>query len=56
MARYFYGDVVRAFIHDGGTGKKLRPVLIIDSDVDSNVDTDVLVISITTSKQRPCPD
>ncbi len=56
MARFFAGQIVHALIHDGVSGRKVRPVVIIDRDVDDTFDSEILVISITKRQEEPCPD
>jgi mRNA-degrading endonuclease toxin of MazEF toxin-antitoxin module len=59
MADYRIGQIVYAPIHDGLKsidGKKsikIRPVVIIDNEVD--FDDEIMVIAISTKCQIPCP-
>jgi hypothetical protein len=53
MADYRVGQIVYAPIHDGKRSIKVRPVVIIDNEVDFA--DEIMVIAISTKCQRPCP-
>lgn len=55
-ARYRFGQILWASIHDGVRTTKQRPVVIIDKDTDYTVDDDILVVAISTRCESPCPD
>ncbi len=55
MARYYFGQIVAAWIDDGKGRTKKRPVLIIDDDEDYEQTGEIQVIFISTKRSNPCP-
>jgi mRNA-degrading endonuclease toxin of MazEF toxin-antitoxin module len=55
MARFHFGQIVSASIHDGARSRKIRPVVIIDSDGDYEIEGEILVIIISSTPSRRPP-
>ena len=54
-ARFYFGQIVWAWIDDRHGKTKERPAVIIDNDIDDLTAVDILVIPITKGAQNPCP-
>ncbi len=55
MGRYYFGQIVYAYIDDSKGSTKSRPSLIISSDEECNSGSDLLVLAITKRMEEPCP-
>ena len=55
MARFYFGQIVSAYIDDGRGHTKERPVVIISVDDEYQVTGELLVVPITKRPASPCP-
>lgn len=55
MGRYYFGQIILAWINDGRGGTKDRPALIISSDEECESGDELLVIAITKAIENPSP-
>lgn len=55
MGRFRFGQIVEAYISEGGR-TKARPALIISSDEDNDDRDDLLVVAITRCIEHPLPE
>lgn len=56
MARYYFGQIILAYVSDGEGGTKEHPVLVIGSDEDCASGGPLQVVVISTKIQNPCPE
>jgi mRNA-degrading endonuclease toxin of MazEF toxin-antitoxin module len=56
MGRYYFGQILLAYVKDGHGHTKDHPVLIVGSDEDCNSGGPLQVVVISTKIQVPCPD
>ena len=56
MGRFYFGQIVLAYVKDGRGGTKEHPVLIVGSDEDCDSGGPLQVVVISTKIQNPCPD
>jgi mRNA-degrading endonuclease toxin of MazEF toxin-antitoxin module len=55
MGRFYFGQIVGAYIDDGRGNTNERPVVIISDDDDYQITGEILVVPITKKPQSPCP-
>jgi mRNA-degrading endonuclease toxin of MazEF toxin-antitoxin module len=55
MSRFYFGQIVGAYIDDGKGKTNERPVVIISDDDDYLITGDILVVPISKRPQIPCP-
>ena len=55
MSRFYFGQIVGAYIDDGKGKTKERPVVIISDDDDYSLTGELLVVPISKRPEIPCP-
>ena len=55
MPRYYFGQIVGAYLGDGKGRTKERPALIVEDDDDGDITDEILVLAITKKPSTPCP-
>jgi len=54
-SRFYCGQIVWAFVFDGGHKTKVRRVLIAEQEFNYDVTGEILIIPFSTSESAPCP-
>ena len=55
MARFYFGQILLAYVRDGEGHTKEHPVIIIDSDEGCASGAPIQVVVISTKVKDPCP-
>jgi hypothetical protein len=55
MGRYYFGQIVEAWVPDGNGSTALHPVVLIDNDEQCNSGDSILGIFVSSSPTDPCP-
>jgi mRNA-degrading endonuclease toxin of MazEF toxin-antitoxin module len=55
MGRFYFGQIVGAYVDDGKGNTNERPAIIISDDDDYGITGEILVVPVSKSAQSPCP-